>query len=245
MALYLDSASPEDLLQALALGLIRGVTTNPNLEAQQASIPRRGMLFTLCRQAPGPVFVQLTGADLASREVEAEELLQLDATLRDSGPDWPQNVGRKIGLKIPSTSENLALAARLVRRHGRYDRNTGRGALVGMTAIFDPAQVYLACEAGACYVLPYVNRATRLLGDGNALVSQMRQLIDALRSDVEIIAASIKSPQEAVAATLAGAHHLTLPLAILLSLGEHALSQQAIEEFARVGDVGRRKEGER
>ena len=51
----------------------------------------------------------------------------------------------------------------------------------------------------------------------------------------EIMAASIKSPTEAVASLKAGANHLTLPLNILQSLTNHELSLQTIDEFARNG----------
>jgi transaldolase len=78
-----------------------------------------------------------------------------------------------------------------------------------------------------------VNRSTRLLGDGLALVREMRAVIDADSAPVEIIAASIKSPEEAVATVLAGAHHLTLPLSVIEAMGTHPLSEQAIEEFAK------------
>jgi len=94
--------------------------------------------------------------------------------------------------------------------------------------------VYLACQAGVKYILPYVNRSTRLLGDGIELVSQMRAVIDACGSSVEVLAASVKTAQEAVATTLAGAHHLTLPLQVIQAMGDHELSEQAIAEFARV-----------
>jgi transaldolase len=92
--------------------------------------------------------------------------------------------------------------------------------------------VFLAHVAGARYVVPYVNRSTRLLGDGPGLVRSMRAVIDACGGTVEILAASVKTPGEAIDALLAGAHSLTLPLEVIEQLGQHALSEQAIAEFA-------------
>jgi transaldolase len=126
-----------------------------------------------------------------------------------------------VGLKIPCTSENLVMAARL----------KNEGYLIGITAVFSTAQAYLAIQAGADYILPYVNRSTRLQGDGLALVHEIRSVIDASGTNMEIIAASIKTPAEAVDAHLAGAHHLTLPLSLIESMGNHQLSDLAIEEF--------------
>ena len=54
-------------------------------------------------------------------------------------------------------------------------------------------------------------------------------------SDTEILAASIKSPQEASATLQAGAHHLTLPLNILQQMTTHELSSQTVEQFKENG----------
>jgi transaldolase len=214
MAIYLDSAQPSDAERAAALGFVVGATTNPTLVAA-AGMPAEAVVMTLCGLLPGIVFHQLVGETVEAREAEAHRFAAL--------------VPGRVGIKVPTTTENLGLARRLA----------SEGLVVGMTAIFSPAQVVLAAEAGACYVLPYVDRSTRLLGDGLALVRDMRAAADAVAgadgSSVEILAASIKSPEQAVATLLAGAHHLTLPIAVIEAMGEHVLSQATIEEFARAG----------
>ncbi len=206
MSLYLDSAFPQEARRAFAAGLVSGITTNPTLVAQTKHTALE-VITQLCDLSTGIVFHQLAEESTAGRKKEAEQM----ADIRPG----------RVGLKIPCTYENLALAAYLVRA----------GYIVGITAIFNTAQVYLACQAGAQYILPYVNRSTRLLGDGVALVRDMRGVIDAEGSSMQIIAASIKSPDEAVATLLAGAHHLTLPLKLIESMGKHKLSDQAIEDF--------------
>jgi transaldolase len=209
MGLFLDSASVEEARQASGLGLIEGITTNPILLAQVEGRPE-DIIINLCNAFHGLVFYQLTAPTVEERHNEARHMASLRAG--------------QIGLKIPCTLENLALANRLVQN--KY--------IVGITAIFSPAQVYLACQAGVKYILPYVNRSTRLLGDGIELVSQMRAVIDACGSSVEVLAASVKTAQEAVATTLAGADHITLPLQVIQAMGDHELSEQAITEFASV-----------
>lgn len=207
MALLLDSAMAADAQHAAALGFIRGATTNPTLMAKTGQNPDK-IILELCEILPGTIFYQLTATNPVDREAEAHRIAALQ-------PD-------RIGLKIPTTLENLSLASRLAQK----------GYTVGMTAIFSPAQVYLACQSGARYVLPYVNRSTRLLGDGFALVESMRDVIEAGGYSVEIIAASVKSPDEAVQTLLSGAHHLTLPLAVIQAMGQHPLSDEAIAAFA-------------
>ena len=206
MSLYLDSARVEDARRAFSTGLVKGITTNPSLIAQTRR-PATDVIAELCDLSTGIVFHQLTEGDIAGRRTEAMKMAGIQP-------------GR-VGLKIPCTYENLSLASELV----------SLGYIVGITAIFSTPQVYLACQAGAHYILPYVNRSTRLLGDGIGLVRQMRAVIDAERSNTEIIAASIKTPEEAISTLLAGAHHLTLPLRIIETMGDHPLSDQTIEEF--------------
>ena len=210
MTLFLDSASARDARSAFAYDFVGGITTNPSLLAK-INRPAEEVIAELCEIAKGTVFYQLQADDPSARKSEGERMLNL--------------IPGRVGLKIPCTRENLQLAAEFA----------ARGHVVGVTAIFSPAQVYLACEAGARYVLPYVNRSTRLLGDGPGLVRQMRAVIDALGSPLEIIAASVKTPQEAVDTVLAGAHHLTLPLAVIDAMAQHDLSDEAIEAFARAG----------
>lgn len=80
----------------------------------------------------------------------------------------------------------------------------------------------------------YVNRATRLCGDGIALVCQRAGIVERADSGAEILAASLKTPAEAVEAILNGAHHVTVPLQLIEEMAEHKLSALSIEEFTRV-----------
>jgi len=66
----------------------------------------------------------------------------------------------------------------------------------------------------------------RLDGDGVRLVEQIAATLQG--SSTGILAASIKSPEEAVAAAVAGASHLTLPFETLRAMIENPLSREAI-----------------
>jgi transaldolase len=213
MTLFLDSAFVDDAREAAALGFVTGITTNPTLVARVLNADarlktREDLIAALCDVFPGTVMVQLAAATAREREAEGKMLVNLRPG--------------QVGLKIPSTMDNFPLARRFA----------AEGHTVGMTAIFGPEQVYLACEAGAKCIFPYVNRSTRLLGDGLGLVRRMRAVIDALESPLRILAASVKTTEEAVDTILAGAHGLTLPLDVMLAMGHHPLSEQTIEEFA-------------
>jgi transaldolase len=90
-----------------------------------------------------------------------------------------------------------------------------------------------AALAGAKWARAYVNRATRLLGDGFALVQDMADVWKKINT--EILAASIKSPSEAIKTLLAGAHQKTLPFDVLQAMAVHELSPQTVHEFAKNG----------
>ena len=207
MGLFLDSARIEEVRQAVGLGYLAGVTTNPTIMAKAKGEPK-DIIRQICLIAPGPVFYQVTAKMVAEREREGREFFGISP--------------EKVVLKIPATTENMALIAKLAR-----------DIPCAATAVYSGHQTLVACEAGARYLIPYVNRATRLLGDGCKLVAEMAAVIRATGKSAEILAASIKSADEATQAVLAGANHLTLPLDILLSLGNHPLSDAAIEEFSR------------
>lgn len=207
MALYVDSADPRQVATVAALGLVEGVTTNPALVAR-AGGDAAELIPALAALVPGLVFYQLCAPTLEGRIEEAERAL-----------GWAPD---RVGLKIAATTENMALVDRFSALHP-----------VAVTAIFAPHQVAMAAFAGARWVIPYVNRSSRLLGDGIALVRQFRATADAAGTGTEILAASLKSPIEAAEALCAGAQHLSLPPDVLLAMGDHPLSQAAIDEFAR------------
>jgi len=211
MAIYLDSAFLEDACRAAELGFVAGVTTNPRLIARTGRMAEEVIPELGDALGEGLVFYQLIAPTVGEREVEARRF----AALRRG----------RVGLKIPCTTENLTLLHRLA----------GEGLTCAVTAVFSAHQAYAACEAGADYVIPYVNRSTRLQGDGPALVAELAAGTRATGGHAQVLAASFRGLGEVVDAVFAGAHHVSVPPALLLEMGDHPLSEQAIAEFAEVG----------
>jgi len=233
MSIYLDSAIPGEARQAFALGFVSGITTNPALLRKGSAAPG-DVMRELCHICPGTVFYQLAASTVSERATEAARILDLNHLLECevSGappPGYSQDTAAlvpssgRVGLKIPATTENMALVHEFA----------SQGVIVAVTAIFSLAQAYAACEAGATYVLPYVNRFTRLCGDGIGFVKDLAHVCKSAEQGTEVLAASIKSPLEAVQALRAGAHHVSMPLSILQAMGHHPLSDQAVAEFER------------
>ncbi|MEL6580724.1 MAG: transaldolase family protein [Cyanobacteria bacterium J06621_12] len=205
--IYLDSAILSEAETAVAMGWVKGITTNPTLLKKSPHTPEDCLqqLATIC---PGELYYQLCATDFDSMIREGHRAAEL--------------IGNKLVLKIPATELGFRVTAHLARE-----------ITCSVTAIYSPAQAAVASEAGAKYAIAYVNRATRLLGDGIALVQSMAEILH--HSPTEILAASIKSPQEAAATLAAGAHHLTVPMDILRAISTHELSLKTVTEFAEGG----------
>ncbi len=207
MAIYLDSAIASEAEVASQMRWVKGITTNPTLLAK-SELPPETTLKKLAALTSGPVFYQLMASDFEPMLAEGRKAFEI--------------VGEQIVLKIPATAIGFQVVACLSPE-----------ITCSVTAIYSAAQAAVAREAGAKIAIAYVNRATRLLGDGIALVRDMASVLSG--SNTEILAASIKSPQEAAAALQAGAHHLTLPLSMLQAMATHELSEKTIAEFAKNG----------
>ena len=207
MTIYLDSAIISEAQTAKDLGWVKGITTNPTLLAK-SDLPVDTTLKELAKLADGPLFYQLMSSELEEMIKEGKKAFEI--------------IGNQTVLKIPATTIGFQAVSRL------------SGEITcSVTAIYSPAQAAVAKEAGAKYAIAYVNRATKLLGDGILLLREMASILAG--SNTEILAASIKSPAEAAASLLAGAHHLTLPLNMLQAIATHQLSQQTVAEFAQNG----------
>jgi transaldolase len=205
--IYLDSALVAEAQLVEKLGWVKGITTNPTLLAK-SDLPVETTLKRLAQLSPGEVYYQLTASDFDGMLAEGRMAFEI--------------IGKQTVLKVPATWVGFQVVAFLSRE-----------IPCSVTAIYSAAQAAVAQEAGAKYAIAYVNRATRLLGDGLALVQEMASVLRGTHT--EILAASLRSPEEAAAALQAGAHHLTLPLSLLQAMTTHELSQQTVDAFAKTG----------
>jgi transaldolase len=207
MGIYLDTAIVAEATEASKFGWLAGITTNPTLLAKSDLSPE-DTLKQLSQLIPGEIYYQLMASDVDGMVAEGKAAFEL--------------IGQQTVLKVPATAAGFQAVAHLSAE-----------IPCAVTAIYSAAQAAVSAQAGAKYAIAYVNRATRLLGDGFALVQDMANVLN--QTNTEILAASIKSPAEAVKTLLAGAHHLTLPFDVLQAMTVHELSQQTVDEFAKNG----------
>jgi transaldolase len=203
MTLYLDSADLDEAREASSLGFVAGCTTNPALLARAGHTRPLEAIRQLADLFSGTVFYQVMESSAQGMAREAPPVLEL---------------GSNVGLKVPATLEGFKFAAEFSPR-----------AQIAITAVFSPSQAILAAEAGAHFALPYINRLTRFVGDGAGVVAEIGAALDG--TPCALLVAGIKSPAEAVAARLAGADHLSLPLDVLKAMADNPLTTSALRDF--------------
>lgn len=188
MELYLDTANVAEVERLARIFPIAGVTTNPSIVA--ASRESLWDVLPRLQKAIGPegtLFAQTMGRDAETMVAEAKRL---------------SNVLPDIVVKIPVTAEGL-VAIKALKKEGITTLGT---------AVYSAAQGLLAALAGAKYVAPYVNRVDAQGGDGIRMVQELQSLLELHVPDSKVLAASFKTPRQALDCLLAGCESITLPL---------------------------------
>ncbi|MCF6147117.1 MAG: transaldolase [Candidatus Kuenenia sp.] len=207
MSIFVDTAIPEEAKLAMDLGWVGGITTNPILLSESGK-KAESILMQLTKLNMGKLFYQLISSNRKDMIKEARMAKEI--------------AGDQLVLKIPPLAAGFQIIPSLSKE-----------IPCCVTALFSVAQALVAKESGAQYIAVYVSRATKLMGNGLALVSDMAKILQG--SPTKILAASIKSSEEAAAAILSGADHLTVPFNILSTLVIHKHSEEAMNQFNSKG----------
>ena len=102
-----------------------------------------------------------------------------------------------------------------------------------MTLIFSPAQALLAAKAGATYVSPFIGRLDDISDNGMHVIEDIAEIFDIHGIKTEIIAASVRGPQDVTDAAKCGAHIATVPYKVILQMIRHPLTDNGIERFMK------------
>lgn len=207
MKIFIDTANIEEIKKANEMGVICGVTTNPSLIAKEGRVFKE-VVAEIASIVDGPI-----SAEVISLETEkmVEEALELS------------KIHKNIVIKIPMTAEGLKAVSILSKK----------GIKTNVTLIFSPSQALLAARAGASYVSPFVGRLNDISSDGNKLVENIAAIFDIHGISTEIIAASIRSPEDVADAALSGAHIATIPYKVICQMINHPLTDAGIERFLK------------
>ena len=207
MKIFIDTANVSEIREANEWGVVCGVTTNPSLIAREGR-DFKEVVTEITSIVDGPISAEVISLEADGMVSEALELSKIHPN---------------IVIKIPMTKEGLKAVKQL----------SAKGIKTNVTLIFSPAQALLAAKAGASYVSPFVGRLNDIASCGNNLISEIAEMFDLHAIDTEIIAASIRSPQDAVDAALAGAHIATIPYKVLEQMLHHPLTDAGVERFLK------------
>ena len=207
MKLFIDTANVEEIRKANDLGVVCGVTTNPSLIAKEGKV-FKDVVTEITSIVDGPISAEVIGLEADKMVAEALELAKIH---------------KNIVIKIPMTADGLKAVKQL----------SAKGIRTNVTLIFSPAQALLAARAGASYVSPFVGRLNDISSDGNKLIEAISAMFDIHGINTEIIAASIRSPEDVVDAALAGAHIATVPYKVICQMICHPLTDAGIARFLK------------
>ncbi len=206
MRIFLDTANIEQIRNAVKLGVISGVTTNPSLVSKEGTSDYESVVKTICGIVEGSV----------SAEVLAEDAKGMVEEGRVKA-SWAPNVV----VKIPITTAGLEATSILSKE----------GIGVNVTLCFSANQALLAALAGATYISPFVGRLDDIGQDGMQVVKDIVEVYNHYKLPTQVIAASIRHPLHCLAAAKAGAHIATVPYNVLLQMVNHPLTDIGISRF--------------
>lgn len=207
MKLFIDTANVEEIRKANDLGIICGVTTNPSLIAKEGK-DFKAVIKEITTIVDGPISAEVVANDASGMVKEARELVKIH---------------ENIVIKIPITEEGLKAVKML----------TAEGIHTNVTLIFSPAQALLAARAGATYVSPFMGRLDDIASCGANLVADIAEIFNIYGIETEIIAASIRGPQDVIDAAKAGSDIATIPYKVLMQCLKHPLTDNGIERFMK------------
>jgi transaldolase len=204
---FLDTANLEEIREAVSLGVLDGVTTNPSLIAKEkADFQKR--IVEICELVQGPVSAEVTCTDTEGMCRQGRELAKLH---------------RWVVVKVPTTREGLKAAKRLV----------SEGIKVNVTLCFSPAQALLVAKTGATYVSPFLGRLDDIAHVGMDLVRDIVTIYRNYSFQTQVLAASLRHPLHVVDAAKAGADVATMPYKVFEMLIKHPLTDKGQEQFLK------------
>jgi TalC/MipB family fructose-6-phosphate aldolase len=213
MALYVDSAYLPDIIEVEQTVPLAGATTNPTIllmaRERGQNLSPQSVLSELLRSMGGIIFMQ-PGA------TEEEEMFAEALTYIQASPN-------RVIPKIPMNSAGIRVARRLKHEQRR----------IAFTAVTTVAQAYSAAMIQADFIIPYYNRLERVGVDASERIAEMFELFHNQQLPTRILAASIKSPADAVCALSAGAHDITAAPQVLLDMVSDPQTDEAIEKFTQ------------
>lgn len=205
MKIFIDTANVREIKEAVSLGVIDGVTTNPTLIARE-NRQADELLKEISSLVDGPVSAEAIS-------LKAEEMVNEAKGL--------SRIAKNIVIKIPLIKEGLKAVKALSKE----------GIRTNVTLCFSPSQALLAAKAGADYISPFIGRLDDIGQLGMDLICDIKQIYSNYGFKAQIIVASIRNPLHVVDAAKIGADIATVPFAVIEQLIKHPLTDIGVQRF--------------
>jgi transaldolase len=205
MKFFIDTANLQEIAQAVDMGMVDGVTTNPSLVARENK-PFEALLKEITALVDGPISAEVISSETDGMVEEGRKLAALHPN---------------IVVKIPPTTAGLKAVKQL----------HGQGIKTNVTLVFSASQALMAAKAGAEYVSPFVGRLDDISENGLNLVQDVLDIFDNYGYATEVIVASVRHPMHVVESALMGAHIATIPYKVIAQLASHPLTDIGMEKF--------------
>jgi transaldolase len=205
MKIFIDSGDLNEIRDAVAMGVVDGVTTNPSLVAKTGR-PLSALIADICEIVDGPISAEVIATDVEGILREGRVLAKIH---------------KNVVVKVPLIADGIK-AVKIF---------TQEGIKTNVTLCFSAPQALLAAKAGATYISPFIGRIDDVGGNGMELIRQLVQIYKNYDFSTQVLAASIRGPLHVVDAAMAGAHVGTLPHKVILQLLEHPLTAIGLEKF--------------
>ncbi|MCX5695306.1 MAG: fructose-6-phosphate aldolase [Candidatus Omnitrophica bacterium] len=205
MKIFIDTANIREIKEAVSLGLIDGVTTNPTLIAKENK-PLREILIEICSLVSGPISAEVISLDVEGMVKEARVLAQ---------------IAKNIVVKLPLIKDGIK-AVRILALEA---------IKTNVTLCFSANQALLVAKAGADYVSPFIGRLDDIGQSGMDLIRNIKTIYNNYGFKTQIIVASVRNPVHVLDAALAGADIATIPFGVIEQLIKHPLTDIGIQKF--------------
>lgn len=205
MKIFIDSGDIGEITEAVAMGAIDGVTTNPSLLAK-AGRPIRRAIADICEVVDGPVSAEVLATTTDAILSEGREL---------------SKIHRNVVVKVPLLIDGL----KAVRQFAQ------EGIRTNVTLCFSATQALLAAKAGASYISPFVGRLDDQSEDGMKLIEQIVAIYANYDFETEVLVASVRHPIHVVQSAMIGADVATLPFKVIQQLAHHPLTDIGLKKF--------------
>lgn len=210
MRFFVDTANISQIEEAMAMGIIDGVTTNPSLMAKEGIKGHKNVMDHYKKIAK----------IVEGRDVSAEVIATDFEGMIKEGEAFAA-IAENIVVKVPLIKEGLKAL-----NHFR-----SKSIRTNCTLIFSAGQALLASNAGANFVSPFIGRIDDIGWNGLKLIGEIYEIFERQVLDTQILAASIRNPLHIIESAKLGADVATCPLNSLEALLNHPLTDKGLAKF--------------